>query len=186
MVARHQRHAGVGHARLGGGLVAHGGDGRGGRADEDDAGLVEGLDEGAVLGEEAVAGVDGAGAAAPRGLDHGLDLEVALAGRGRAEADGLVGLADVAGVGVGVGVDGDGAQAHGTRRAHHAAGNLAAVGDQQGVEGIEAHERRSVAVVSLVFPAGPWVQAGRRFSKKLARPSWPSWLTRSSLITRQV
>jgi hypothetical protein len=54
--------------------------GRRGRADEGDAGGVAGLDEGPVLGEEAVARVDGVGAGAAGGVDDFVDPEVALGG----------------------------------------------------------------------------------------------------------
>ena len=75
------------------GLVAEHAHGRGGRADEGDAGRLAGVDEIGVLAEEAVAGVDGVGAAHLRDADDLGDREV---GGDRAEAladaVGLVGL----------------------------------------------------------------------------------------------
>ena len=56
--------------------------------------------------------------------------EVAFARRGRADQHGLVGEARVARVGVGFGEHGDGAHAHAARRLDHAAGDFAAVGDE--------------------------------------------------------
>ena len=92
--ARNDRDARVLHdlARLG--LRAHGLDRGGGRADEDDAGVVERHREGGVLGQEAVAGVDGLGARLLCDLDDLRDVQVALGRRGRAEEVRLVGDAD--------------------------------------------------------------------------------------------
>ena len=64
VIARHDRHAGLLHQGLGGILQAHGPDGGGGRADEDDAVLRAGLGEFGPLGQEAVAGMDAGGARA--------------------------------------------------------------------------------------------------------------------------
>ena len=61
-------------------------------------------------------------------------VEIGLPGRGGADQHRLVGLAHVQGVGVGLGIDGDGAQAHAAGGAEHAAGDLAAIGDQDGFE----------------------------------------------------
>ena len=130
LVARHAGHAGLDHAPLGGGLVAHRGDGGRRRADEDQAGLLAGRGEGLVLGQEAVARMDGVGAGLVRGLEDAVDAEIALADRRRADAHRLVGEGDVRRVLVGVGIDRDGAIAHRLGRAHDAPGDLAAVGDQ--------------------------------------------------------
>ena len=61
-------------------------DRRGRRADPDQPGVDDGLGEVGVLGEEAVAGVDGVGAAALGDGDDLLDREVGVAGRGAVEA----------------------------------------------------------------------------------------------------
>ena len=58
----------------------------------------------------------GLGAGLARGLDHALDVEIAVARPRRSEQDGLVGHRDMHGVGVGLGIDRDGAQAHGAGR----------------------------------------------------------------------
>ena len=90
----------------------------------------DGPGEVGVLGEEAVAGVDGVGAAARDRVEDGLGVEVAL-GRGlAAEGVGLVGEADVQGVAVEVGVHGDGGDAELAARADDPDGDLAPVGDQ--------------------------------------------------------
>ena len=69
-----------------------------------------------------------------RGGDDRVDVEVALPRRGRADADRDVGLGDVAGAGVGVAEHRDRADAHGAQRADHPHRDLAAVGDQNGIE----------------------------------------------------
>src|SRR5262249_56833921 len=85
---------------------ARGRDGRAARADEDDPRLLAGLREVRVLGQEAVAGVDGLRPAALRDLEDAVDPEVAVARGRRPDEIGLVGLADVEGEAVGLGVDG--------------------------------------------------------------------------------
>ena len=101
-----------------------------GRADEDDPGVLAGLRERRVLGEEAVAGVDRLGARALGDVEDLLDAQVVLRGRPLAEVVGLVGALDVQRVAVELGVDGDERDAELLQRAHDADGDLAAVGDQ--------------------------------------------------------
>ena len=134
VVAGDEGDAGLLHQGLGGGLAAHGADGRGGGADEHEAGLRAGLGEVGVLGQEAVSGVDGLGAGLVRGGDDPLLVQVGVARRRRADRDCDVGHRGVQRALVGLGVDGDGADAHATGGADDAAGDLAAVGDQDGVE----------------------------------------------------
>ena len=124
------RDAGVLHQLAGAGLGAHRLDRRRGRPDERDAGLLEALGERGVLGQEAVAGVDGLGAG---GLDRLHDLvhvEVGLGRRARAEQVGLARALDVLGVAIRLAVDGHGGDAELVERADHAHRDLAAVGDQ--------------------------------------------------------
>ena len=66
-----------------------------------------------------------------RRLDHAVDIEIAVARPRRPEQHGLVGHGDMHGVAVGLGIDRDRAQAHRARGADDAAGDLAAVGDQE-------------------------------------------------------
>ncbi|MCY1521139.1 hypothetical protein D9M68_559380 [compost metagenome] len=135
LVARHARHVGGQHQALGLGLVAHGADRPGGRAHEDQARRRDGLGKGRVLGQEAVAGVDGVGAAGAGGLDDGGDVQVRLARRGGADADRAVRGRYMRAVAVGLGVDGHGGQPEAARGAHDAHRDLAAVGDEQRMEG---------------------------------------------------
>ena len=93
-------------AMAGADLVAHDLDGLGRRADEGHPALGDGPGEVGVLGEEAVAGVDGVGPALLDDAEDGLGVQVAL-GRGlAAQGVGLVGQPDVERVAVELGVDG--------------------------------------------------------------------------------
>ncbi len=137
-VRRDDRYAG-GHRDLAGVVLAtHLLHHRGGGADQGDAGVLEGLREGAALGEEAVAGVHGLRAGGPGGGDHLVDVEVG------ADPHGLRGGADVRRGGVEVGVDRDRADAQPVAGADDAQRDLAAVGDQDGLEqaGHRGHIRK--------------------------------------------
>ncbi len=144
LIARHAGHAGIDHAALGGGLVAHGGDGGRRRADEDQAGLLAGVGEGLVLRQEAVAGMDGVGARFVGRFEEAVDAEIALAHQRRPDPDGLVREGDVRRLPVGVGIDRHGAIAHRPGRAHDPPGDLAAIGDH---DLAEAHFRGRPSVV---------------------------------------
>lgn len=158
MVAGHQRHAGALHQRLGGRFAAHGGDRAGRRADEHHAGLRHGFGKAFVFGQEAVAGVDGLRAGVARGLQDGIGAQVAGARLGAADMHGDIAGGHMARVGVGIGIDGDGAKAHAAGGGGDAAGDFAAVGNQQGGEhdGSLVARRRGVA---------PWrITCGKRRS----------------------
>ena len=111
-------------------LEAEGLDVLGRRADEGDALGLEPAGKGGVFAEEAVAGMDGLGAGGFAGGDDGIDIEVGLGGRSRAEADGLVGELHGLGEAVGIGIDGDRGDAHALERADDPHRDLAAVGDE--------------------------------------------------------
>ena len=74
-----------------------------GGADEDEAGGFNGLGEPGVLGEESVAGVDGAGPGGRRGREDRVHAEIGLLGRRGPEQHGFVGEPDVLGAAVGLG-----------------------------------------------------------------------------------
>ncbi|MND43741.1 hypothetical protein D3C80_345610 [compost metagenome] len=169
VVAGHQGHAGGFHQGLRGGLAAHGVDGGGRRAEEDQPGLGDGAGEAGVLREETVAGVDGLGAAGLGGGDQLVHQQVAFRRLGAAQVDGDVGLAHVAGVAVDGAVHGHGADTQGLGGAHDAAGDFTAVGDQQGSDHCYCS-----------------CQDGLRFSRKARRPSWPSGLTRMRAMALSV
>ena len=132
---------------------------RGRGADEGDAGGLAGLGKTGVLRQKAVAGVDGTGAGLLcRGQD-GLGVQVALRGRGRPDADGHIGLGHVGRVGIGLGIHGHRLQAQGLEAADDAAGDGAAVGDQDGVE------RRHGGVTSCQAAGRPARKSTRRASR---------------------
>ncbi|MCW0416072.1 hypothetical protein NB689_001826 [Xanthomonas sacchari] len=135
VIAGRQRHPGGLHQRLGRALVAHRADRRWRRSDEHQPARGAGFGELGVLGQEAVAGMDGLRAAALRGLEDALAAQVALARRRGADVHGLVGQAHVARVAVGIGVHGHGGDAELAAGGDHPAGDLAAIGDEDLVEG---------------------------------------------------
>ena len=89
-----------------------------------------------VLREESVAGMDGLRTGALRGRDDGVDVQVALPCGSGPDADRDVGLCDVAGARVGVAEHRDRPDPHRAQRADDPDRDLAAVGDQNGVEGL--------------------------------------------------
>ena len=74
------------------------------------------------------------GAGLSRRLDHALDIEIAVARPRRSEQHGFIGHGDMHGVAVGLGIDRDGTQAHCACGTDDAAGDLAAIGDQEGAK----------------------------------------------------
>ena len=78
--------------------------------------------------------MDGFRAARPRRLQHALDIEIAVARPRRPEQHSLVGLGDMHRAAIGLRIDRNRTQAHGARGADHAAGDLAAIGDQERAE----------------------------------------------------
>ena len=90
--------------------------------------------EGRALGQEAVAGMHGFGPGRLAGLDDLLGDEIALRRRRRADMHRLVGHLDMHRVAVGVGIDRDRRDPHPPRRLDDAAGDLAAIGDQDFLE----------------------------------------------------
>src|SRR6185437_8876362 len=90
-----------------------------------------GFGEFCVFRQETVARMYGLGAGCFRGGEDGFDVQVAFAGGGGADADGLVGHGDMQRGGVGIGIDGDGADAEPLGRAHNADGDFSAIGDEE-------------------------------------------------------
>ena len=115
-------------------LVAHRLYGFGIGADEDDPGLGQGMRERRALREKAVAWMDSLGACLEAGGDNLVDCKIGLGRGGRAYRDGLIRHLDMQRVLVRFGKDGDGPDAHAARRLDDAAGDLAAVGDQDCLE----------------------------------------------------
>jgi hypothetical protein len=78
--------------------------------------------------------VDGLRAGGARGLDDALDAQVAVRGRRTADVHGFVAGGDVLRVRVRVGIDGDARNPETFARRGDAAGDFAAIGDQNLVE----------------------------------------------------
>ncbi len=132
--ARQHRHPGVGRGLPRLGLVAHQPDAGRRRPDPAEVALLEHLGEVGVLGQEAVARVDGVGAGdLGRGDDAG-DVEVALLRRRRPDADRLVGVEHVQRLAVGGAVDRHRLDAQLAAGVHHPQGDLAPVGHQDLLE----------------------------------------------------
>ncbi len=96
--ARRERHAMFGRQRTGAVLEAEGPDILRRRADEHDTGTVARLGELGILGQEAVARMNGARAGLPRSFQDRRNVEIALRCRCRANADGNVRLAHMQGI----------------------------------------------------------------------------------------
>ena len=137
-----QRAAAAGHAGHARGLhradrfdlVAHHADGLGARADEDEAGAFDAFGEIRVLAEEAVARMDRLGVGHFGGGDDRRHVEVAVLGRGGADADRFVGHRHVFEVAVDGGMHRDRLDAERMTRAQNAQRDLAPVGDHHFIQ----------------------------------------------------
>jgi len=129
---RHARGPGRGASR---GLAAHESDGTRARADEGQAGVLTRGGKPAVLGEEPVAGVHGIGTRRCGGVNQRGGAEITVARRAGADAHGLVGHADVARGTIAVGEDRHRREAEVAAGADNPHRDLAAVGDQDLLQG---------------------------------------------------
>ena len=134
LVARYARHTRGLHQALGAGLVTHGGDGLGRRTHEHQTCLTAGLCKGRVLGQKTITRVHRIGPGQPGGLQNGGYVQVRLRRQGLANTNRLVGLQHMSRMGVSRGIHRHRAVAQGAGAAHDAQGNLAPVGNQQGVK----------------------------------------------------
>ena len=130
VVTGHQRHAGFFHELLGLGLQTHGLYGRGRRADEDQAGFDAGPRELFVLAQKTVARVNRFGAGGACCFDDAFPAQITLAGGATADVHRLVAGCHVLGAGIGVGIHRHRLDGHAPGCGRDAAGDLAAVGDQ--------------------------------------------------------
>ena len=99
--ARHHRNTKLPGGQLGRDLVAHDADMFGTRADELDAMFGENVGKAGILREEAVAWVDGFSAGDLAGGDNGGNVEIAVAGRRRADTHALIRQAHMHCIGIG-------------------------------------------------------------------------------------
>jgi hypothetical protein len=132
--AGQHRHAGLARDAARGGLIAEQIQGLGTGADEDQPGIGAGTGESGVLAEEAVAGVDRVAAGFAGGGD---DLGAVQVGwdADAPEGEAGIGFADVQGVRVVLGVDADGLDPHFGGGTDDADRDLAAIGDEQLLDG---------------------------------------------------
>jgi len=131
LARRQQRDAAALRDALGLELRAHCCDRARRRTDEAEPRLLAQRREARVLGEEAVAGVHRVGAGGTRRGHDRVAAQVRLTRRRAAERNRLIRLVHERLVPIGVGEHGDGRDTHGTAGTHHAARDLAAVGDEQ-------------------------------------------------------
>mmetsp|Transcript_23272 Transcript_23272/g.40173 ORF Transcript_23272/g.40173 Transcript_23272/m.40173 type:complete len:588 (-) Transcript_23272:1110-2873(-) len=118
------------HRVFGGDLVAHDADMFGGRPDKGQPVIFDDLHKLRVLGQEAIAGVNGLRPGDFAGGDDGRKAQIGLRGGRRADADTFVGHAHMHGVGVRSGMHRHRGDAHFARGPDDPQRNLAPVGDQ--------------------------------------------------------
>ena len=99
-------------------------------SDELDVGSAADFGEVGILAEQSVAGMDGVDVGNFGSGDDGGNVEVAVGGARRANADGFVGEAHVQRVAIGFAIDGDGTNSEFTARVEHAQSNFTAIGNQ--------------------------------------------------------
>jgi len=134
VVARNGVDLGFDGQLLGLDLVAHLGDRVVLRTDELDPFRFQSARELGVLGQEAVTRMDRFSTSLLAGSDDLVGDQVGLFRRGRADADSFVCHVDEQCVLVGFGIDGNGRDAHLAGSLDHAAGNFAAVGNEDFLE----------------------------------------------------
>ncbi len=128
--AGNHRYARFDHGVLGGHLVAHQADGVGFGADEGEARLFDLFGEIGILGEKAVAGVNGGGTGNLCRGDDRRNVQVGIGGKGRADADGFVRQGQVHQFAVGGGMHRDGLDAQLLAGSQDPQGDFTAVCDQ--------------------------------------------------------
>jgi len=123
-------------------LVAHDLEGAFARPDEDHAGGLAGSRQRDAFGEEPVARVDGLGAGRLDGRHDRIHVQVRLGSRRAPDVHGVVRLTHVRRQGVGVAVHGDAAHPLLAQGADDAAGDLAAVRHEDGIDSHADHIRK--------------------------------------------
>jgi hypothetical protein len=108
--------------------------GPGAGADEPDIAAGADFFEVRVLGEEAVAGVDGIDISDFGGANDAIDAQIALRRGSFTDADGFVGHVNVHRIGVSLGIDGYGSDVEFLARADDADGDFTAIGDEDLLE----------------------------------------------------
>ncbi len=161
VVARDHRNAGFDGETAGSDLRPHLLDDVGMGTHPDQSRSHDGSGEAGVLGQEAVAGMDGVSAAGRRRVEQPIDRQVRLGERRRSESVRHRRLGDVGCVGIGIGEHGHGLVSETMGGGHDPPGDLAPVGDE------DAH---ASAHIRYTMP-GPGDGAGRRAASARHRPS---------------
>ena len=134
VVARHQGHTGFFHQLLGRCLQAHGLDGRRGRPDEHHTRLFAGIGEVGVLAQKTIARMDGLRPRLHGGLQDALPLQITVLRGVAADVHRFITGLHMGRLCVGIRVHGHGAHTQATGTGGHAAGDFAAVGDEDFVK----------------------------------------------------
>ena len=158
VIAGHDRHARLLHQRLGAILQAHGADRGRRRPDEDKTSPFAGFGEIPALGQKPVTRMHALGARLLGGVDQALDAEIAFTRLGWPDEIGLVAKPPMQRMRIGGRIHGNRAHSQSLGSAGDAAGNFAAVGNENGVEHCElikgANDRRLTHCVRGAAP-GP-------------------------------
>ena len=152
-VTGHDRHAGGLHQILSAGFGAHLAHRFGARTDERQTGLLHGLGKVGVLRQKAIARVNRLRAATQCDIQNYIATQIRLGRRITANRIGFVGLQHMLRHGVGCGVHRHRSNAQTLSGANDAAGDFAAIGDQN----LGQHQKD--------------IQVGLRFSRKAVKPS---------------
>ena len=130
VIARHQRHTGRFHQGFGGGLAAHGINGRGGRPEKNQPGGFNRTGKARVLGQEAIPRMYRLRAAGLGGGNDLVDFQVAVGGLAATQIHADISFATMPRIAVSAAVHGDCGEAQRLGGAHDPAGDFTAVGDQ--------------------------------------------------------
>ena len=147
VVTRDDRDTGPLHQPFGVLLETHRPQGLDGRSYEYDARFSACLGECRIFTQETVARVNRFGTGSPRDGDDPVDCEIALRCLRRAEPIRFIGKIDMQSTLVRVGIDCDAPNAHAARSLHYAAGDLAAVCD----ENLPEHCRRATHTLRTFY-----------------------------------
>ena len=179
--ARHGRNAEFDGGALGGDLVAHQADMLGPRTDKLHIVIGENFGETGVLREKSIARMHGVGAGDLAGRKQGRDVEVAVLGGGRADADALVGEPHMHGVRVRGRMHRHRRNAEFFARPQHAQRDFPPVGDQDFIEHlglgrIANWQQRTDLTASYLLLLHSMIISGSPYST-----GWPSstriWMT---------
>src|SRR5215467_12027845 len=132
--ARHKKHAGFLHALAGAGFRAHHLHRLRCRTDKPHADFAACTGEVCVLGEEAVAGMNGFGAAALGYIEDLFEIQIGLTRGGRTDVIGVVGLAHVQRAAVNIREDRHRLDTNLAAGAHDAHCDFAAIGNEDSLE----------------------------------------------------